>query len=98
MMKQKGIFFKPTLFVGEYVAEGRGGVWPKMIQVSEQTFQRALKANVRIVFGTDVGGFSWDINPAVQFKTMVRLGMTPAQAIRSATTEPAEMLAALQGL
>lgn len=92
LMKQKGIFFTPTLFVGEYVAEGRGGVWPKMIQVSEQTFQRALKANVRIVFGTDVGGFSWDINPAVQFKTMVRLGMTPTQALRSATTEAADLL------
>ncbi len=92
MMKQKGIFFTPTLFVGEYVSAGRGGVWPKMVGVSEQTFQRALKAGVRIAFGTDVGGFSWDIDPAVQFKTMVRLGMTPAQAIRSATTEPAELL------
>jgi imidazolonepropionase-like amidohydrolase len=92
MMKQKGIFFIPTLFVGEYVAEGRGGVWPKMIQVSEETFKRALKANVRIVFGTDVGGFSWDIDPAVQFKTMVRLGMTPAQALRSATIEAADLL------
>ncbi len=92
LMKQKGIFFIPTLFVGEYVAGGRGGEWPKMVKVSEETFQRALKANVRIAFGTDVGGFSWDIDPAVQFRTMVRLGMTPAQALRSATTEPADLL------
>lgn len=92
MMKEKGIYFIPTIFVGEYVAEGRGGVWPKMVAVSEQTFQRAMKAGVKIAFGTDVGGFSWDIDPAVQFKTMVKLGMSPADAIRSATTTPAELL------
>lgn len=92
MMKQKGIWYIPTIFVGEYVAEGRGGVWPKMIQVSEETFKRALKAGVKIAFGTDVGGFSWDIDPAVQFKTMVRLGMTPAQALRSATVDSSELL------
>ena len=91
-MKEKGIYYIPTIFVGEYVAEGRGGVWPKMVAVSENTFQRAIKAGVKIAFGTDVGGFSWDINPAVQFKTMVKLGMAPADAIRSATTTPAELL------
>lgn len=92
MMKEKGIYFVPTIFVGEYVAEGRGGVWPKMIQISEQTFQRALKVGVKIAFGTDVGGFSWDIDPAVQFKTMVKLGMTPAQALHSATVDAADLL------
>ena len=92
MMKEKGIYYVPTIFVGEYVAEGRGGVWPKMIAISEQTFQRALKAGVKIAFGTDVGGFSWDIDPAVQFKTMVKLGMTPAQALHSATIDGAELL------
>jgi imidazolonepropionase-like amidohydrolase len=51
-----------------------------------------MKAGVKIAFGTDVGGFSWDINPAVQFKTMVGLGMTPAQALRSATTDAADLL------
>jgi imidazolonepropionase-like amidohydrolase len=92
MMKQKNIWYVPTIFVGEYVAEGRGGEWPKMIAVHKQTFQRAMKAGVKIAFGTDVGGFSWDINPAVQFKTMVGLGMTPAQALRSATTDAADLL------
>ena len=92
MMKQKGIYYVPTLFVGEYVAEGRGGVWPKMIAINKETVRRAMKAGVKIAFGTDVGGFSWDINPAVQFKTMVGLGMTPAQALKSATTDAAELL------
>ncbi|HWR36756.1 MAG TPA: amidohydrolase family protein [Clostridia bacterium] len=39
-MKQKGIWYVPTLFVGEYVAEGRGGVWPKMVSVHQETFRR----------------------------------------------------------
>jgi imidazolonepropionase-like amidohydrolase len=91
-MKQKGIWYVPTLFVGEYVAEGRGGVWPKMIEINRGTVRRALKAGVKIAFGTDVGGYSWDINPAVQFKTLVELGMAPAQALRSATSDAAELL------
>ncbi|HEY6347870.1 MAG TPA: amidohydrolase family protein, partial [Candidatus Angelobacter sp.] len=49
-------------------------------------------AGVKIVFGTDVGGFDWGIDPAVEFRFMVKYGMTPAQAIRAATTIPAEML------
>ncbi len=91
-MKQKGIWYVPTLFVGEYVAEGRGGAWPEMVEIHRQTVRRALKAGVRIAFGTDAGGFSWDINPAVQFKALVALGMTPAQALRSATSDAAELL------
>jgi imidazolonepropionase-like amidohydrolase len=51
-----------------------------------------LKAGVKIAFGTDVGGFDWGINPAIQFPSMVKYGMTPAQALRSATVNAAELL------
>ena len=95
-MKQKGMWFVPTLYVGEYVAEGRAAagakVWVDMVKVAQDTFRRALKAGVKIAYGTDVGGFPWDINLAVQFKRMVELGMTPAQAIRSATLDAAELM------
>ncbi len=95
-MKQRHIWFVPTLFVGEYVAQGRAAagakVWVDMVKISQDTFQRALKAGVRIAYGTDAGGFPWDIDLAVQFKRMVELGMTPAQAIRSATLDAAELL------
>jgi imidazolonepropionase-like amidohydrolase len=95
-MKQKGMWFVPTLYVGEYVAEGRAAtgarVWVDMLKVAQDTFRRALKAGVKIAYGTDVGGFPWDINLAVQFKGMVQLGMTPAQAIRSATLDAAELM------
>lgn len=95
-MAARGIYYVPTLFVGEYVAEGRAKegatVWLKLIKVHEDTFRRALKAGVKIAFGTDVGGFDWKINPAREFGYMVRYGMTPAQAIRAATSVAAELL------
>jgi imidazolonepropionase-like amidohydrolase len=91
-MKAKGIYYVPTLYVGEYVAEGRGGVWPKMIAVNQDTVRRALKAGVMIAFGTDVGGFSWDIDPALQFQSLVKLGMTPRQAIETSIKTGAELL------
>jgi imidazolonepropionase-like amidohydrolase len=47
---------------------------------------------VKIAFGTDAGGFTWTVNPAKEFAYMVKWGMTPAQALRSATTSAAELL------
>jgi imidazolonepropionase-like amidohydrolase len=95
-MAARGIFYVPTIFVGEYVAQGRAAegapVWVKMIQIHEETFRRAMKAGVKIAFGTDAGGFDWKINPAKEFSSMVKFGMTPAQAIRSATVTAAELL------
>jgi imidazolonepropionase-like amidohydrolase len=56
------------------------------------SLQKAMKAGVKIVFGTDVGGFSWTEPIAQEFKRMAEFGMSPADAIRSATVSPAEML------
>jgi imidazolonepropionase-like amidohydrolase len=95
-MAAKGIYYVPTIFVGEYVAQGRAAegapVWVKMLQIHEDTFRRAQKAGVKIAFGTDAGGFDWKVNPAKEFEYMVKWGMTPAQAIRSATSLAAELL------
>lgn len=91
-MAAKGIFYVPTLYVGEYVATGRPKVWTDMLKIHEDTFRRALAAGVKIAFGTDVGGFDWGINPAKEFPIMVKYGMTPAQAIRAATVNAAELL------
>lgn len=95
-MVQKGIFYVPTIYVGEYVAQGRANagakVWLDMIKVHADTFNRALKAGVKIAFGTDVGGFDWAIDPAKEFPLMVKYGMTPMQAIRAATSNAAELL------
>ena len=48
---------------------------------------------MKIAFGTDAGGFPWtEINQAREFEYEVRLGMSPIEAIRSATTVAAELL------
>src|SRR6516225_4438632 len=95
-MAEKGIYYVPTIYVGEYVAQGRAAagarVWVDMIRIHGETFQRAVKAGVKIAFGTDAGGFDWGINPAVEFPLMVKYGMTPLQAIRAATSNAAELL------
>ena len=56
-----------------------------------QTFQAAVKAGVRMVFGTDAGVYPNGYN-ARQFATMVQWGMTPMQAIQAATANAAEAL------
>ena len=95
-MIAKGIYYVPTLFVGEYVAEGRSAagahVWVDMVNIHAATFKRALNAGVKIAFGTDAGGFPWTINPAKEFALEVKYGMTPAQALRSATMTAAELV------
>ena len=95
-MASRGIFYVPTIYVGDYVARGRAAagtpVWIKMLAIHEDTFRRALKAGVKIAFGTDAGGFDWKIDMAKEFPYMVKWGMTPAQAIRSATSSAAELL------
>ena len=95
-MKAKGIWFVPTLFVGEYVAQGRAQagapVWVKMVEIAGDTFKRAMQAGVKIAFGTDAGGFDWNINPAKEFAVRVKLGQSPAAAIRSATIDAATLM------
>ena len=95
-MAARGIYYVPTIFVGEYVAEGRAAagaqVWVDMINIHARTFKRALDAGVKIAFGTDAGGFDWKIDPAREFALLVKYGMTPAQALKSATINAAELL------
>jgi len=95
-MAAKGIYYVPTIFVGAYVAQGRASegapVWVQMLKIHEDTFRRALKAGVKIAFGTDAGGFAWTVDPAKEFDYMVKWGMMPMQAIRSATSVAAILL------
>ena len=56
------------------------------------SFQKALRAGVKIAFGTDVGGFAWTDPIAQEFAREVEFGMTPMQAIQSATSRAAELL------
>jgi len=64
----------------------------KRAEVHEPSFKRALHAGVKIAFGTDMGGIPWDQPIAHEFDYMVKFGMSPMDAIRSATSRAAEML------
>jgi len=95
-MVRQGTWYCPTLAVyyKDWAKEGTpaGAHDRKRAALHEPSFARALKAGVKIAFGTDVGGFPWSEPIAQEFPIMVRLGMTPAQAIRSATSAAAELL------
>ncbi len=58
----------------------------------EVSFRKAVKAGVKIAFGTDMGGIPWTESIAQEFPRMVEFGMTPMQAIQSATSRAAELL------
>ncbi len=96
MMVAKGIYYVPTIYVAESVAPGRAAagapVWQDIVNIHQQTLRRAVAAGVRIAFGTDVGGFQWTTDPAVEFPLMVRDGMAPAAAIQAATAGAASLL------
>jgi imidazolonepropionase-like amidohydrolase len=96
VMVQKGIYWCPTIYVAVYVAEGRAQagnpINKQMLEELPKVFNKALKAGVKIAFGTDAGGFAWTENQAKEFSYMVKWGMTPMQAIKSATTVAAELL------
>jgi imidazolonepropionase-like amidohydrolase len=93
---KKGVYWCPTIYVNVYVAEGRAAagnpVNKALAEIQPIVFAKALKAGVKIAFGTDAGGFAWTENQAKEFPYMVRWGMTPMQAIKSATTVAAELL------
>jgi imidazolonepropionase-like amidohydrolase len=64
----------------------------KRVELHGPSLRKAMKAGVKIAFGTDVGGFSWKEPIAREFARMVEFGMTPMAAIQSATSKGAEML------
>lgn len=67
-------------------------IWTTLLEFHRKAFASALRAGVRISYGTDAGGYSWDQPLASEFPIMVRLGMTPMQAIKSATSVAADLL------
>ena len=100
LAKQHGTWFSMDIYNDDYIqAEGaKNGVFKesldkeKMIGLKQrQSFQAAVKAGVKMVFGTDAGVYPNGFN-ARQFATMVQWGMTPMQSIQAATANAAEAL------
>lgn len=95
-MLRQGTYWCPTIYVGAYVAEGRAAagapIWLAMRDLEAKAFGIAHRKGVKIAFGTDAGGYAWTENQAKEFSYMVRYGMTPMEAIQSATISPADLL------
>jgi len=95
-MAEQGVYWCPTLYVTVFVADGRARagapIWQQMIPYHRRAFQAAMQAGVRISYGTDAGGYSWDEPLASEFPIMVRYGMSPMRAIQSATSVAAQLL------
>ncbi|MBI4545894.1 MAG: amidohydrolase family protein [Gemmatimonadetes bacterium] len=91
MVRQR-VYWCPTIHVGVYVAPGRGGNWPRMVEAQAAAFGKAVRKGVMICYGTDAGGYAWTEPMAREFSHMVRYGMSPMDAIRAATSVNARLL------
>jgi imidazolonepropionase-like amidohydrolase len=95
-MKRQGTWYVPTLAVyyGDWGPENtpEGQRDRARASVHEVSFKKALKAGVKIAFGTDMGGIPWSQPIAQEFDLMVKFGMPPMDAIKSATSRAAELL------
>lgn len=100
MAKAKGVYLDMDIYNGDYINEvGTRDGWPAdMLRKNRDTteaqregFRKAVKAGVKLTFGTDAGVYPHGLN-ARQFKYMVRYGMTPMQAIQAATVNSAALL------
>ena len=95
MLKQ-GTWYVPTLSVyyTDWAAVDTPAGQRDRLRASlhEVSFKKAMKAGVKIVFGTDMGGIPWTEPIAQEFSRMVEFGMSPMDAIQSATSRAAVML------
>jgi imidazolonepropionase-like amidohydrolase len=95
MLKQ-GTWYVPTLnvYYDDWAPEDTPEGKRDRLRASahEVSFKKALKAGVKIVYGTDMGGIPWTEPVAQDFPRMVEFGMAPMDAIQSATSRAAVML------
>jgi len=100
LMKEKGTWLVADIYNGDYIAAtGKDQGWPEeVLRKNDETteaqragFRKAVAAGVRIAYGTDTGVYPHRF-AARQLPYMVRYGLTPMQALRSATLSAAELM------
>jgi imidazolonepropionase-like amidohydrolase len=100
LAKQHNVWLDMDIFNGDWIEEvGTKEGWPaeylrknrETTDIQRRGFAAAVKAGAKLTFGTDAAVYPYGVG-ARQFSYMVRYGMSPLQAIRSATTEAARAL------
>jgi imidazolonepropionase-like amidohydrolase len=100
LAKKHGVWLDMDVYNGDWIEEvGTKQGWPaeylrknrETTDIQRQGFAAAVKAGAKMTFGTDAAVYPYGLGGR-QFAYMVRYGMTPMQAIRSATTEAARAL------
>jgi imidazolonepropionase-like amidohydrolase len=98
LMKKKGTYLTPTLMAAEWIMQNLKN-YPPALQAKakaaydarSEMFRNAVKMGVKISFGTDAAVFPHGLN-AKEFKLMVDLGMAPIDALKTATSNAADLL------
>lgn len=100
LAKERGAYLVMDIYNDDYImAEYKRLGYPQKIldkeasvgRLQRESFRRAVQAGVKLAFGTDAGVYPHGWN-GKQFAKMVEWGMTPMQAIQSATTSAADLL------
>ena len=100
LAKANGVWLDMDIYNGDWINDvGVKQGWPaeylrkniETTDVQRRGFAAAVKAGAKMTFGTDAGVYLYGLG-ARQFAYMVRYGMTPMQAIQSATSEAARAL------
>ncbi len=100
LMAERGTYLVADIYCGDYIADdGLRRGWPgEILRKNEDTtdaqregFQKAVKAGVKVAFGTDSGVYPHGWN-ARQLPYMVRFGMTSMQAVQSTTIVASELM------
>jgi imidazolonepropionase-like amidohydrolase len=100
LMKQHGTWLVADIWNGDYIdSVGRVQHWPEeylrknteTTEAQRAGFRKAVAAGVRMAYGTDSGVYPHGLN-ALQLPYMVKYGLTPMQAIQSATLSAAQLM------
>lgn len=100
MMKSKGTYLVPTLYLADWLKDNMTKIGlPEMYAAKEReiipilhtNLKKAFDAGVKVAFGTDAAVYPHGLN-AHEFAVYVQLGMTPIQAIQTATVNAADLL------
>jgi len=99
-MKEHGTYLVPTLYLGDWMIDNAGlthlpppllAKAQEVIPAARKNIAHAFASGVKVAFGTDAAVYPHGMN-AHEFAVMVRLGLTPLQAIQAATVNAADLL------